>query len=84
VIGVVSNERTKAKMELYRRQLGEPVGGYFLTIRPSDGRRAVAYILSSVFHCRRASGVKAFRAEGGKVRQGFQHHLAIQHDDDFG
>ena len=29
VIGVVSNERTKAKMELYRRQLGEPVGGYF-------------------------------------------------------
>lgn len=30
VIGVVSNERTKAKMELYRRQLGEPVGGYFL------------------------------------------------------
>jgi hypothetical protein len=30
VIGVVSNERTKAKMELYRRQLGDPVGGYFL------------------------------------------------------
>jgi len=30
VIGVVSNERTKAKMELYRRQLGEPCGGYFL------------------------------------------------------
>src|SRR5215475_6875239 len=30
VIGVVSNERTKAKMELYRRQLGEPVGGYFV------------------------------------------------------
>lgn len=30
VIGVVSNERTKAKIELYRRQLGEPVGGYFL------------------------------------------------------
>lgn len=29
VIGVVSNERTKAKMELYRRQLGDPVGGYF-------------------------------------------------------
>jgi hypothetical protein len=30
VIGVVSNERTRAKLELYRRQLGEPCGGYFL------------------------------------------------------
>lgn len=30
VIGVVSNERTRPKMELYRRQLGDPVGGYFL------------------------------------------------------
>ncbi len=30
VIGVVSNERTAAKMELYKRQLGEPCGGYFL------------------------------------------------------
>jgi hypothetical protein len=30
VIGVVSNERTRAKVELYRRQLGEPVGGYFI------------------------------------------------------
>lgn len=30
VIGVVSNERTRAKMELYKRQLGEPCGGYFL------------------------------------------------------
>lgn len=29
-IGVVSNDRTRAKMELYRRQLGEPVGGYFM------------------------------------------------------
>lgn len=29
-IGVVSNERTKAKMELYRRRLGEPAGGYFI------------------------------------------------------
>lgn len=35
VIGVVSNERTKAKMELYRRQLGEPVGGYFLHRPPA-------------------------------------------------
>ena len=35
VIGVVSNERTKAKMELYRRQLGDPVGGYFLYPRKS-------------------------------------------------
>lgn len=30
VIGVVSNERTRAKMELYRRRLGDPVGGYFI------------------------------------------------------
>lgn len=30
VIGVVSNERTRAKMELYKRQLGEPCGGYFM------------------------------------------------------
>ncbi len=30
VIGVVSNERTRAKLELYKRQLGEPCGGYFL------------------------------------------------------
>lgn len=30
VIGVVSNERTKAKMALYQRQLGEPCGGYFM------------------------------------------------------
>ncbi len=30
VIGVVSNDRTKAKIELYRRQLGDPCGGYFL------------------------------------------------------
>ncbi len=30
IIGVVANERTKAKMELYRRQLGDPVGGYFI------------------------------------------------------
>jgi len=30
VIGVVSNERTRAKLELYRRRLGEPCGGYFM------------------------------------------------------
>ncbi len=30
VIGVVSNERTRAKLELYKRQLGDPVGGYFM------------------------------------------------------
>jgi hypothetical protein len=35
VIGVVSNERTRPKMELYRRQLGEPVGGYFIHLPPS-------------------------------------------------
>ena len=30
VIGVVANERLRPKMELYRRELGDPVGGYFL------------------------------------------------------
>lgn len=30
VIGVVANERMRAKMELYRRELSEPVGGYFM------------------------------------------------------
>lgn len=30
VIGVTSNERTKAKIELYKRQLGESCGGYFI------------------------------------------------------
>lgn len=30
VIGVVSNERTRAKLGLYQRQLAEPVGAYFL------------------------------------------------------
>jgi len=33
VIGVIANERTKPKMELYKRQLGEPVGGYFIYFR---------------------------------------------------
>jgi hypothetical protein len=37
VIGVVSNERTREKMELYRRQLGEPCGGYFLHRPASAG-----------------------------------------------
>ena|ERR1700677_3997140 len=40
VIGVVSNERTRAKLELYRRQLGEPAGGYF--IYPQDHATKVA------------------------------------------
>jgi hypothetical protein len=30
VIGVTSNERTKPKIELYKRQLGESCGGYFI------------------------------------------------------
>lgn len=30
VIGVVSNERTKAKIGLYQRQLSDPCGAYFL------------------------------------------------------
>jgi len=29
LIGVLSNERTKAKLNLYERHLGAPVGGYF-------------------------------------------------------
>lgn len=29
LIGVISNTRTAAKLELYTRQLGAPVGGYF-------------------------------------------------------
>lgn len=29
-IGVVSSVRTQAKLRLYRRQLGDPVGGYFI------------------------------------------------------
>lgn len=41
VIGVVSNERTRAKMELYRRQLGEPCGGYFLH-RPASAAALTA------------------------------------------
>jgi hypothetical protein len=41
VIGVVSNERTKAKMELYRRRLGEPVGGYFIH-RPASAAALTA------------------------------------------
>lgn len=30
VIGVISNERTKAKVGLYQRQLADPVGAYFV------------------------------------------------------
>jgi hypothetical protein len=30
LIGVLSNERTEAKVRLYRRQFGRPVGGFFL------------------------------------------------------
>ena len=30
IIGILSNERTDAKIRLYRRQLGEPSGAYFL------------------------------------------------------
>lgn len=41
VIGVVSNERTRPKLELYRRQLGEPVGGYFMH-RPASAGLQIA------------------------------------------
>jgi len=30
IIGVVSNQRTEAKIRLYRRQFGEPAGAFFL------------------------------------------------------
>lgn len=30
MIGVLSNERTEAKVRLYRKQLGEPAGAFFL------------------------------------------------------
>lgn len=30
IIGVLSNERTKAKVRLYERQFGEPAGAFFL------------------------------------------------------
>lgn len=39
-IGVVSNIRTRAKMGLYERQLGPPVGGYFLYRPASAGHQA--------------------------------------------
>lgn len=32
VIGVMANERTEAKMGLYQRQLGKPVGGFFFHV----------------------------------------------------
>jgi hypothetical protein len=35
VIGVVANERTEAKIGLYKRQLGSPVGGYFAFNMPN-------------------------------------------------
>jgi hypothetical protein len=30
ITGVISNERTEAKLRLYRRLLGDPVGGFFI------------------------------------------------------
>lgn len=41
VIGVVSNDRTRPKMELYRRQLGDAVGGYFLYPKKASIQTAV-------------------------------------------
>jgi hypothetical protein len=45
VIGVVSNERTQAKMALYERQLGKPVGGYFIHI-PARSDLALAHSIA--------------------------------------
>lgn len=33
--GVVSTDRTEAKLRLYRRQFGQPVGGYYFWYKPS-------------------------------------------------
>ena len=30
LIGIISNDRTQAKVRMYKRQLGEPAGAYFL------------------------------------------------------
>lgn len=40
VMGIVSNERTQAKIGLYRRQLSDPVGAYFAYNMPQ--RKMVA------------------------------------------
>lgn len=37
LMGVLSNARTEAKVRLYRRQLGDPVGAYFLYGQPGFG-----------------------------------------------
>ena len=39
VIGVISNERTKAKVGLYQRQLADPVGAYFVHRPASAGHQ---------------------------------------------
>lgn len=38
MIGVLSNQRTRAKLRLYRRFIGHPVGGYFF-IMPNGAMR---------------------------------------------
>lgn len=40
LIGVVSNERTVAKLKLYQRILGEPAGGFFIHRPASAGTKA--------------------------------------------
>ncbi len=39
LIGVISNTRTAAKLRLYERELGNPVGGYFFLKGDDDVRR---------------------------------------------
>lgn len=41
VIGVISNERTKAKVGLYQRQLADPVGAFFVH-RPASAAPELA------------------------------------------
>jgi hypothetical protein len=40
IIGVLSNERTAAKLRLYHRLLGEPAGGFFVHRPARDGKKA--------------------------------------------
>ncbi len=42
VIGIQSNEQTMAKVRLYRRRLGEPIGAFFLHVPSSLGESKAA------------------------------------------
>lgn len=44
IIGIMSNTRTEAKVRIYRRQLGDPVGAFFLhqSLRQTNATAAIA------------------------------------------